>query len=202
MKGLLRKDYYLIQSSLFTMFVVFVIAGAGITFLSTAWVLCVIASSLSAIISTTTITMDKTSGWRKVSCALPLNRKAVIDSKYVLNLLLGGAGFLLGGTLSIVLALLQGQFDLYDMLVYFSISITMVLLSASVAIPCAFVLSEEKSTIVTILVYPLSTLVFAAASLLFRNKAAVFGAMVLLAAAAYAISWLMTRKRIAYQEIT
>jgi len=62
MKGLLLKDYYIIKSSLLILVVVFVIIGASLSYLSTPWVLTVLATVLLGMIVTTTITLDKTSG--------------------------------------------------------------------------------------------------------------------------------------------
>lgn len=62
MKGLLLKDYYIIKSSLFILVVVFAIIGASLSYLSTPWVLTVLATVLLGMIVTTTITLDKTSG--------------------------------------------------------------------------------------------------------------------------------------------
>lgn len=62
MKGLLLKDYYIIKSSLLILAVVFVIIGASLSYLSTPWVLTVLATVLLGMIVTTTITLDKTSG--------------------------------------------------------------------------------------------------------------------------------------------
>ena len=65
MKGLLVKDYYIIKSSLLILAVVFIIIGTSLSYLSTPWVLTVLATVLLGMIVTTTITLDKTSGWIK-----------------------------------------------------------------------------------------------------------------------------------------
>ena len=59
MKGLLLKDYYIIKSSLLILAVVFVVIGASLSYLSTPWVLTVLATVLLGMIVTTTITLDK-----------------------------------------------------------------------------------------------------------------------------------------------
>ena len=50
MKGLLLKDYYIIKSSLLILAVVFVIIGASLSYLSTPWVLTVLATVLLGMI--------------------------------------------------------------------------------------------------------------------------------------------------------
>lgn len=75
MKGLLLKDYYLIRSILYIIFVVFAVIGIAMSFLTSTWVLTVIATVMLGMISVTTINMDKSSGWRKVSVTLPYQGK-------------------------------------------------------------------------------------------------------------------------------
>ena len=50
MKGLLLKDYYIIKSSLLILAVVFVVIGASLSYLSTPWVLTVLATVLLGMI--------------------------------------------------------------------------------------------------------------------------------------------------------
>ena len=87
MKGLLLKDYYLIRSVLYIILAVFAVTGIGMSFLASAWVLTVMATVMLGMISVTTIQMDKHSGWRKISAVLPVSRKAVLDSKYILYII-------------------------------------------------------------------------------------------------------------------
>lgn len=65
MKGLLLKDYYLIKSVLYIILVVFAVVGIGMSFLTSTWVLTVIATVMLGMISVTTINMDRNSGWKK-----------------------------------------------------------------------------------------------------------------------------------------
>ena len=101
MKGLLLKDYYLIKSVLYIILVVFAVVGIGMSFLTSTWVLTVIATVMLGMISVTTINMDRNSGWKKVSIVLPVSRTAVLDCKYILYLLLSGIGLLSGVILGV-----------------------------------------------------------------------------------------------------
>ena len=147
MKGLLLKDYYLIRSVLSIMLTVFVVVGIGMSFLTSTWVLTVLATVMLGMISVSTINMDKNSGWRKVSVVLPVSRKTILDSKYILYVLLSGAGLLLGIILSVMVSVWKGQPDDPSMLLFVSISIAMALFSGSMTIPFAFLFSEEKRMI-------------------------------------------------------
>ena len=75
------------------------IVDVGMSFLTSTWVLTLIATVMLGMICVTTINMDKTSGWSRVSGVLPVSRKTVIDSKYLLYALLSGTGLLLGAAL-------------------------------------------------------------------------------------------------------
>lgn len=201
MKGLLLKDYYLIRSVLYIILMVFAVVGVGMSFLTSTWVLTVIATVMLGMISVTTINMDKTSGWRKVSGVLPVSRKAIVDGKYILYLLLSGMGFLLGAILSIAVSSLKRQLDHDMMLIFISISIALALFSGSITIPCAFLFGEEKSMLSLIIAYPLSPVVFVGAALLLDDILVACGVVSLLGTVLYVVSWLIARKYIAYREI-
>lgn len=201
MKGLLLKDYYLIRSILYIILSVFVVVGIGLSFLTSTWVLTVIATVMLGMISVTTINMDKSSGWRKISVVLPVSRKTFLDSKYILYLLLSGIGLLLGITLSVIVSMFKGQLDYHSMLLFVSISIAMALFAGSMTIPFAFLFSEEKSMLGLIIAYPLSAMIFVAAALLFDNKLMACSLVAIAAVLLYIISWATSRKHIANRDI-
>lgn len=201
MKGLLLKDYYLIRSILYIILVVFVVVGIGLSFLTSTWVLAVIATVMLGMISVTTINMDKSSGWRKISVVLPVSRKTFLDSKYILYLLLSGIGLFLGITLSVIVSIFKGQLDYHSMLLFVSISIAMALFAGSMTIPFAFLFSEEKSMLGLIIAYPLSAMIFVGAALLFDNKLMACGLVAIAGVVLYIISWTVSRKYIANRDI-
>ena len=201
MKGLLLKDYYLIKSVLYIILVVFAIVGIGMSFLASTWVLAVLATVMLGMISVTTINMDKNSGWRKVSVVLPVSRKAVLDSKYILYLLLSGTGLLSGIVLSIAVSACRGEFDSHSMLLFISISIAMALFSGSMTIPFTFLFSEEKSMLGLIIAYPLSAMVFMGAAMLIDDKLTACGLVAASGILLYTVSWGAARKYIAGRDI-
>lgn len=201
MKGLLLKDYYLIRSILYIILAVFAVIGIGMSFLTSTWVLTVIATVMLGMISVTTINMDKSSGWRKISVVLPVSRKTFLDSKYILYLLLSGIGLFLGITLSVIVSVFKGQLDYNSMLLFISISIAMALFSGSMTIPFAFLFSEEKSMLGLIIAYPFSAAVFVGAALLIDNKIIACGLVAVAGILLYTISWLIARKLIIKSDI-
>ena len=202
MKGLLLKDYYLIRSVLSIMLTVFVVVGIGMSFLTSTWVLTVLATVMLGMISVSTINMDKNSGWRKVSVVLPVSRKTILDSKYILYVLLSGAGLLLGIILSVMVSVWKGQPDDPSMLLFVSISIAMALFSGSMTIPFAFLFSEEKSMLGLILAYPLSSVLFAGAAVLIDNKLTACGLVAVAGIMVFVISWIISRNYIVNRDIS
>lgn len=202
MKGLLLKDFYLIKSVLYIILVVFAVVGIGMSFLTSTWVLTVIATVMLGMISVTTINMDRNSGWRKVSIVLPVSRSVVLDCKYVLYLLLSGVGLFLGISLSIVASLLKGQLNYQTMMLFISISVAMALFSGSMTIPFTFLLTEEKSMLGLIIAYPISAAVFVGTALLLDNMFIACGLVTAVGTALYIASWLLSRKLIVKRDIS
>lgn len=202
MKGLLLKDYYLIKSVLYIILVVFTVVGIGMSFLTSTWVLIVIATVLLGMISVTTINMDRNSGWKKVSIVLPVSKTAILDCKYILYLLLSGVGLLLGVILSVVASIFKGQLDYQTMLLFVGISVAMALFSGSMTIPFTFLFSEEKSTLGLIIAYPVSAAVFVGAALLIDNKLIACGLVTVVGILLYIVSWLFARKLIVKRDIS
>jgi len=125
MKGLLLKDYYLIGSVLWILLAAMAVIGIAMAVLTSAWALVVIATVMLGMVSVSTINMDKASGWYKVSRVMPVARQAVVDSKYLLYLLLSGVGLLLGMVLGMVASLIQGGQSGEEALLYLTISVAM-----------------------------------------------------------------------------
>lgn len=155
MKGLLLKDYYLIGSVLWILLAAMAVIGIAMAVLTSAWALVVIATVMLGMVSVSTINMDKASGWYKVSRVMPVARQAVVDSKYLLYLLLSGVGLLLGMVLGMVASLIQGGQSGEEALLYLTISVAMALLAGSVTLPCSFLFSEEKNVLAIFLAIPL-----------------------------------------------
>ena len=147
MKGLLLKDFYLIRKSLLIMFLTFVALGATLSALITSWALIPLGAIMFETMVTTTINTDRNSGWHKVSGVLPVSRKCVIQSKYMLYLILGAIGIILGVVACVVISNIYSEWNYNSFLLFFSLGFTMALISGSITLPCSFIFSEDKSMI-------------------------------------------------------
>ncbi len=190
MRGLLLKDFFLVRSVLGILLLVLLVVGSGMSVLTSTWVLTVVSTVMFGMIGVTTIGQDKASGWNRVAGVLPVSPRAVVDSKYVLYLLLSGAGFVLGGFIGMLGALVQAQ---ADGAVFAVISLSIALLSGSVTIPCNFLLGEEKGIVSLIAAYPLSTAIFIGAAAIWRDPLTSGLAVLAVGVALYLTSWLAAR---------
>ena len=96
MKGLLLKDFYIVRAVAALMGIVFIVIGACMSYIVTPWVLTVIATVMLGMIVTSTINVDKTSGWIRNVMAMPVSRRTFISSKYILYLILSLTGLVFG----------------------------------------------------------------------------------------------------------
>lgn len=96
MKGLLLKDYYLIRDGMVILLLTFVAVGAGLAFLTSPWVLIVVAGATMSFQGAMTVQSDRSTQWDRFSAVLPLPRSTVVSEKYVLYLLLCALGMALG----------------------------------------------------------------------------------------------------------
>lgn len=200
MKGLLLKDFYITRSILAILAVVFIVIGASLSYLVNPWVLTVLATVMLGMNVTSTINMDKSSGWLKTVITTPINRKTFINSKYLMYLLLSVIGLVFGVSFGLIACLILGEST--EMIgLFICISLTMALLSGSVILPCYFIFDESKSVIGTILSYPISAGIFVSLILSLGKTTTTFIIIVFIAVCLFAISWYLSAKILAQKDI-
>ena len=141
MKGLLLKDYYLIRDGMVILLLTFVAVGAGLAFLTSPWVLIVVAGATISFQGAMTVQSDRSSQWDRFSATLPLPRSTVVSEKYVLYLLLCALGMALGFAVGAVAAALGRTPGPEEVCLYASTAVIVCLLTGSVNLPCTFVLT-------------------------------------------------------------
>lgn len=200
MKGLLLKDFYIIRSILAILAVVFIVIGASLSYLVNPWVLTVLATVMLGMNVTSTINIDKSSGWLKTVITTPVNRKTFINSKYLMYLLLSIIGLVFGVSFGLITSLIIEE-STEMMGLFICISLTMALLSGSVILPCYFIFDESKSVIGTILSYPISAGIFVSLLLLLGNTTTTLIITVFIATCLFAVSWYLSTKILAQKDI-
>lgn len=203
MKGLLLKDFYLVRAGLALILVSYAIIGAGMSVIVTPWMVVIIGTVMFGIMSATTISTDKHSGWRKLSATLPVSKQTAIDSKYLLYLLFSALGFIIGVAISVIIVAIKpdAAADADMVQLYLCIAATMAFFSGGVMIPSYYLLSDEKAMVSMMLSYPLMTGLFIVVARITDDRQ--FTMMVVLAfsVVVYAASWLFARTRIAARDL-
>lgn len=203
MKGLLLKDFYLVRAGLALILVSYAIIGAGMSVIVTPWMVVIIGTVMFGIMSATTISTDKHSGWRKLSATLPVSKQTTIDSKYLLYLLFSALGFIIGVAISVIIVAIKpdAAVDTDMVQLYLCIAATMAFFSGGVMIPSYYLFSDEKAMVSMMLSYPLMTGLFIVVARITDDRQ--FTMMVVLAfsVAVYAASWLFARTRIAARDL-
>lgn len=193
MKGLLLKDYYIIKSSLLILAVVFVIIGASLSYLSTPWVLTILATVLLGMIVATTITMDKTSGWIKTVLTTKISRGAYADSKYISYLGLSLIGLAFGIIFGYIASTIVGKNN-DGAMVFVCVSVAMALLAGGIILPFYFLADETKSMLGSIIAYPVSAGVLIGLFFLLGNHLSTYVIILVVSLAAFIVSWVLTKK--------
>lgn len=208
MKGLLIKDFYVIRDSLFTLLVIFIAIGVGLAFLISPFVLITIAAITLSMQTVTTIQNDKSTQWDRFSATLPISRAQIVESKYLIYLLLSMTGVALGVIVCLIASLFRQGFDINELLIYFCFAMIVSLLSGSISIPCAFILDEEKSIMGTVLSYIVTAGLFAGLIFLLKqsmdlkeNIVTVCGITAAFSVVVFALSWLLCPKRLSKRDL-
>ena len=164
MKGLLLKDLLSLRKYMRTM-ALFVMAYALLTFfMDSSDFLNGMIVLLCAMIPITSFSLDHQSGWDIYELSLPVSRKDIVRSKYLLALILT----LIGTGISIAIGLAYRLFTHSgDMLEALTVSYALFavgLIFASVLLPLIFKFGVEKSRLLLIAVFAIPTAAFVALS--------------------------------------
>ena len=160
MKGLLRKDFYVVRKNLLLMGLMFAIAGGFIAAITSPWILAILGAVMLGSLSVSTIISDKSAQWDRFSASLPVAGRTVVSSNYLLYGLLSLAGLLLGTVLAALLCLVLRSWDTELLWFQISVGITVSLLSGSISIPCGLRFAEEQATVAMMLSYAVTSAVF------------------------------------------
>lgn len=192
MKGMLHKDLYLLRASLPLAVIVVLVIGVGMSVLVTPNIYLVMMPVVLGMLEVNTINMDKKSGWHRLSPSMPAGLPRGIGAKYLMYLLVTLGGLFVA---LILTAVVSTVFDMWaaDVFgIFLVIGITFPLVSGAMGLPAAFLWDEEKNMIVTLISYPLASMVFVALALGIGNIGVVMVLFLAVSVAAYAFSWLWT----------
>ena len=143
MKGLLRKDLYLMIKYcrlFFILIIVFSFAGAWNNNLFFA----LYPITISSIIPVNLLSYDEKAHWNSSACTFPYTRKAIVSSKYILTLCVLGASSLLFIFAQVCNMLINHNFQLFGLFSTFAVILSCGLLPPAFMFPFTFKLGSEK----------------------------------------------------------
>ena len=153
MKALLYKDFMTLWKNLRTyllMCVIFQVASiAGEEFEFMRFYPLILVASLPH----TLLAYDERSGWEKFALTLPVSRRKLVSSKYLVGLLLIGASFLLAAVTMGIRYWMKGDFSAWDYWFELSVLLTLGVAVMCTALPMTFRMGTEKGRLMNVLSY-------------------------------------------------
>lgn len=143
MKGLLRKDLYLMIKYcrlFFILIIVFSFAGAWNNNLFFA----LYPITISSIIPVNLLSYDEKTHWNSYACTFPYTRKDIVSSKYILTLCVLGASSLFIIFAQVCNMLINHNFQLFGLFSTFAAIFSCGLLPPAFMFPFTFKFGSEK----------------------------------------------------------
>ena len=153
MKALLYKDFMTLWKNLrsyLLMCAIFQVASiAGEEFEFMRFYPLILVASLPH----TLLAYDERSGWEKFALTLPVSRRKLVSSKYLMGLLLIGASFLLAAVTMGIRYRMEGDFSAWDYWFELSVLLTLGVAVMCTALPMTFRMGTEKGRLMNVLSY-------------------------------------------------
>ena len=166
MKGVLLKDLYIAKSSIIITLTCLLVLTFGLSFLLDVSSVLLLAPAISTVAVYISITNDASSKWNKNVVTMPVSREQIIGTKYILYILLSAVGVMVVLASLGILSLLGATVTLYSLLFNASIGVSAALLAGGISLPCVYFFDPEKSQIVFMVSFIVSTGIIAALVLL------------------------------------
>ncbi len=199
MKGLIIKDFLSLKKYgrsvllVIAFYILFSFMVDDSSFMSGAVVL------LFSVTVITSFSYDKQAGWEEYALSLPLPRKTIVKSKYLLSLLMTIAGAALSALIGIVINLVTNNKSIIEHLTATYVLLIISVLFLSIMLPLIYKFGVEKSRIFMVIVIAIP----AAAAFVFDRAGfdlpseALFGRLLLyspvMLAALFAFSYMLSR---------
>ena len=152
MKGLIRKDFYLLWRYCWLMpllllaFIVFSVFSSGGQSPFFIYYPCI----LSSVIPVNLLAYDDAEHWLTYCDTLPVTRRQYVSGKYIMSLLCDGTVFLLSAIAAVIRLCRNGAFCPADLTDQLAVLATISLLSSALVMPPIFKFGAQKGRIVFI----------------------------------------------------
>ena len=144
MKGLLLKDWYMIQKY-FKMYLFIAVVFLAMSLLNTGNMFFVFYPCLlCGMIPVSLLGYDERSRWLQYSNTLPYRREQIVSAKYLIGLFAQIAMLLVTGIAQGVRMAVSGTFVLNDFIVLLLLLLSVATLTSSISLPFIFKLGVEK----------------------------------------------------------
>lgn len=157
MKGVLLKDLYIAKSNILVTIVSLIVLGFGLSFLLETSALLVLAPVVSTTAVFISITSDAGSKWNKNVITMPVSRNQIISEKFIFYILLAIVGLITALIPCIVLMIAGTVITVHSLCLYAAIGMSATLLAGGISLPCAYLFDPEKSQIVFMMSFMVST---------------------------------------------
>ena len=195
MKGLLRKDFYLLWNYCrlmplfllaFIVFSAFFPDGQSPFFI---FYPCILSSVLPANL----LSYDDTEHWLTYCDTLPVTRRQYVFGKYIISLICGGTIFLLSAVAAVIRLSRSGAFNPADLAGQLAVLATVCLVSSALVMPPIFKFGVQKGRFVYIAVIGFSCGLSAILDTPELSGISLpIGLLPILAAVIFAASWLLS----------
>lgn len=158
MKGLLLKDFYNLKAAMKTMAIILAIFIVFVIIRHYELVLPLIPVLSSSSLLTTVLSLDKHSRWNMLMVTAPIQRKELVQEKYLLLLLLNGGGILIG-TISSAPFILSGKMKMVSFTDMTLLGWSIALLQGTVFLTYTYVFDKnviEKMELMMVISYVIS----------------------------------------------
>lgn len=158
MKGLIIKDLLSLRKSMkmiaamLVFYGVFAFIGHDISFVTG------MSTLLFTMLTITTLAYDEASKWDRYALSLPVTRKQLVGSKYLLTLLLALAGALISFFFLLASSFLGGELILTEALATVYLLMAASLFFTSILLPLTYQFGVEKSRIFMLAIFGLPAL--------------------------------------------
>ncbi len=151
MRGLLIKDFLILKKNARVFLGLTVLYLAMAIFLHTDFG--VLMAFMMGMLSITSFAYDEQAKWDAFALTMPVTKRDMVTAKYILVLLLGIAGAVIGLILSFTASLGLGVVDILDTLKNVGLGICATYVFSSIALPLVYKLGSEKSRLVLMVCY-------------------------------------------------
>lgn len=160
MRGLLIKDYYNIKHIKNTYLIIVMVLILYCIFTNKIQFAPIIPILILNTMATSTFTMDNKVKWERLVIPAPIDRKQIVESKFVLGIIMIVFGILIGSVFAIP-SLIRGRLSIKTFIEIGLFSVDIALCADSILIGFIFCFSNmiEKIELLTIFAYTISAII-------------------------------------------